>query len=169
MIDVRSATPDDLSEILAIQLESWRRTYPGLLTDEYLGEPVARDLGRTWTPDRLSGALVLVALREGRVAGFVATLPDDPDGPYVDNLHVRLADEGQGVGRALLAETARRLMALGHDRLHLTVAEGNARAAAFYARSGGHLSDPVSDDVYGQPLMALPVRWTDLSALAALA
>lgn len=168
MTEIRRATEADLAGIVAVILESWRRTYDGVLPAEYLAGAVEADLAALWTPLRLNGALVLVAVDAGRVVGVAATLPDQNGGPYVDNLHVLLAVEGQGVGRALMARTALELREAGYARLHLTVAEANPRAIGFYKRLGGAFGPAFEDEMFGNPVMAYPVHWDDLAGLAAL-
>lgn len=168
MTEIRRATEADLAGIAGVILESWRRTYDGVLGPDYLAGPVEDDLAELWRPARLSGAAVLVAVEAGGVAGVVATLPEDSEGPYVDNLHVAKSFEGQGLGRALMAATASEMLALGHDRLHLTVAVSNARAIAFYRRLGGAFGAAFEDEMFGNPVMAYPVHWADLDALAGI-
>ena len=165
MSEIRRASEADLPGIVAVILESWRRTYRGVLSDGYLAGPVEADLAALWSPARLEGAVVLMAVDAGRVVGVAATLPDDPDGPYVDNLHVAEAHEGRGLGRRLMAATATEMRALGHDRLHLTVAVSNARANRFYKRLGGAFGPAFEDEMFGNPVMAYPVGWNDLSVL----
>ena len=114
MTKVRHARPGDLAGIIAVQLESWRRTYIDVLPAAYLGEPLRRDLEATWTPRRLDKALVMVADRDGQIVGVACTLPDRPEGPYLDNLHVGRAAQSSGVGRALMAATAMELIGMGY-------------------------------------------------------
>ena len=166
---IRQATEADLGGIVAVILESWRRTYPHVLPAEYLAGPVEDDLIGLWTPAHLNRALVMVAEKGARIVGVAATFPDYDGGPYVDNLHVALAVEGQGVARGLMAGTAERLHSEGHTRLHLTVAEANPRAIAFYRKLGGTFAPAFEDNMFGNPVMAYPVSWNDLPGLAARA
>lgn len=168
MAHIRRAETGDLDGIVAVILESWRRTYPDVLPQEYLAGPVEDDLAGLWTPEHLERALVMVADDAGRISGVAATFPAHEGGPYVDNLHVALAVEGQGVGRALMAGTARALRDAGETRLHLTVAEANPRAIGFYKRLGGAFQPAFEDNMFGNPVMAYPVVWDDLDALARL-
>ncbi|NNE80211.1 MAG: GNAT family N-acetyltransferase [Silicimonas sp.] len=168
MTTICPASPEDLPGIIAVQLESWRRTYGEVLPTEYLGGPLSRDLAATWTPDRLSTALVLIARHEGRVLGVAATFPDAEGGPYLDNLHVALAAEGTGVGQALMRATAKDLIKRGKGSLHLTVVETNRRAVRFYERLGGTFGAPIEDAMFGHKVQALPVHWSDLPALAGI-
>lgn len=57
-------------------------------------------------------------------------------GIYVQDLIVADAARGLGVGRRLLAETAAIARARGGSYLRLSVDDDNARARAFYRRSG---------------------------------
>lgn len=167
-LEIRRAGEADLAGIVAVILESWRRTYGDVLPAEYLAGPVEGDLKARWTPVHLAGSLVLVAVEAGRVVGVAATLPDHADGPYVDNLHVARAVEGTGVGRGLMARTARDVLEAGHRRLHLTVAEANPRAIAFYKRLGGRFGPAFEEAMFGNPVMAHAVCWDDLTGLAAM-
>lgn len=168
MREIRRAREADLGGIVAVILESWRRTYGDVLPAAYLAGPVEGDLKARWTPAHLAGSLVLVAVEAGRVVGVAATLPDYAGGPYVDNLHVALSAEGTGVGRGLMAETAREVRGAGHTRLHLTVAEANPRAIGFYKRLGGRFGAAFEDEMFGNPVLAYPVHWDDLAGLAAV-
>lgn len=168
MREIRRAREADLGGIVAVILESWRRTYGDVLPAAYLSGPVEGDLKARWTPVHLEGALVLVAVEGGRVVGVAATLPDYAGGPYVDNLHVAQSAEGTGVGRGLMAETAREVLKAGHKRLHLTVAEANPRAIGFYKRLGGGFGAAFEDEMFGNPVLAFPVHWDNLPGLAAV-
>ena len=64
-----------------------------------------------------------------------------------------------------MAATAAALLEMGHRALHLTVVETNTRALAFYKGLGGTAGVALADAMYGHPVRALPVRWSDLSML----
>ena len=74
----------------------------------------------------LSRCRVTVAVREGRVVGFVAEQPG-----WVEHLYVAPDAIGGGIGRALLMDTMAR-----NDVLELWCFEQNHRARRFYARHG---------------------------------
>lgn len=71
---------------------------------------------------------VRVIRKQGRVAGFVVR-----DGDILHALYVHPQRQGQGLGRALLAEAKAEAEA---GVLRLWVLEANAAARAFYARQG---------------------------------
>ena len=165
---IRPAGPDDLPALVAVQLESWRRTYGDVLPKDYLGAAMEHDLSRLWSEDRLARDLVLVAEREGEVVGLSGTILETPETAYLDNLHVALRVEGQGVGRALMAGTAGAVLERGRRALHLTVVTTNARALRFYEALGGARRDAIEDEMFGNPVAAYPIWWegTAFRALA---
>ena len=168
MTAIRLARPADLERVRAVQLQSWRQTYAGVLPAAYLEDAIEADLVRTWTLERLEAALVLVTERGGEVVGFAATLPDHEGGAYLDNLHLEADARGQGLGRALMAGTAAALLQRGHEGLHLTVATGNDRARRFYRKLGGTEGPPREENLFGHLVAALPVRFDKLDTLAGL-
>jgi ribosomal protein S18 acetylase RimI-like enzyme len=58
---------------------------------------------------------------------------------HVSVIAVTREAEGQGVGRALMAHAEGWARANGHDRITLSVFEGNRRAQALYERVGYHV------------------------------
>jgi GNAT superfamily N-acetyltransferase len=89
----------------------------------------------------------LVAEREGEPLGFCLYFPTfsswrGEPGVYVQDLYVAKDARGTGLGRRLLAETARRARERGARYLRLSVASHNAAAREFYRSTGlAHADD----------------------------
>ncbi len=139
---LRSATPADAEAIAAIHAASWRSTYRGALSDEYLAGDVVAERITVWSK-RLGhpagNQYVVVAEEAGRVAGFAcAYAREHPEwGSLLDNLHVVQEQQGRGLGAALLRAVAAWCAEVAPDSpLHLWVLEGNVRAQAFYQKLG---------------------------------
>ena len=62
---------------------------------------------------------------------------DEVEQVYVSALH-----RGTGVAAVLMAEAERRVRENGHRKAWLAVVAGNARARAFYERTGWHDEGP---------------------------
>ena len=97
MVKIRHATETDLAGIVAVILESWRRTYAGVLPAAYRAGPVESDLAARWSGAHLERSLVLVAVEDGRVVGeerlleeALGRIRDVRQGP--DGLHYLLID-----------------------------------------------------------------------------
>jgi ribosomal protein S18 acetylase RimI-like enzyme len=167
-MELRPATDDDVAAVAALHAESWRRAYRGIYSDEYLDADVYRERLAVWNerfsrprPDQRT----VVAIDEGVMVGFVHTYLDDDDrfGALLDNLHVVAGRQRRGIGRRLVAASARAVVEERPGRgLYLWVLEPNARARAFYAAIGGAEVERAEDAAPdGTVVTGLRVTWRE--------
>lgn len=143
MLTFRDATAEDAGLISHIFSTSWRKTYRGLISEDYL----RRLPDDYWLPSVRSwlgsGQLYgLIALEDKRPVGC-AIYGRGRDPAYTDwgeivSLYILPDCMGRGLGSALLAETLRLLREDGHSRCYLWAIRGNAIADGFYRRHGFH-------------------------------
>lgn len=143
---IRDATDQDIAPVAILHADSWRSGYGNILSDEYLERRVYQDRLAVWRARFAEASkkpmFVLVAEVDSMLAGFVCVFPDEDVayGSFLDNLHVVPAMTGQGIGRKLLSEAARRLVAQpSRAGLYLWVIEQNRRALRFYERAGAQV------------------------------
>lgn len=136
---LRTATEDDLEEIVALFLQCWSTAYTGLLPDSTVAA-----VDHAWASGRWHELLargedcsVTVAAdpAEG-IVGVVRCSRDAGEPGRVDSLYVSPAVQGNGVGRKLLAAATEQLAQAGASRVVLWVFERNAPARLFYERQG---------------------------------
>jgi hypothetical protein len=139
-----SAVPEDAAAIAALHIESWRSAYRNLIPDTFLAAPVVEDRLRLWTArmaaDDEGPRSVMKAMHGPLMVGFACVVRDaDPAwGPLLDNLHVKPAFKGLGIGRDLFLAARGWAAAVATGRpMHLWVIEDNAGARRFYDRQGG--------------------------------
>jgi len=106
---------------------------------------------------RLQADMFLVAEDGGRIVGTVMAGYEGHRG-WVNYLAVDPGCRRRGVGRSLMAEAERRLLAAGCPKINLQVRAGNDEALAFYRRLGYATEELVSmgkrlirDDPSGGP------------------
>lgn len=145
---VRDATIGDAAGIARVRVETWRAAYSGLVPKEVLDRlDVQRETAHRverWDEHHAdAGSHDLVAVADGEVVGwaFAGRAREELDGVTGELYAIYAHSErwSRGVGKALLAEAERRLIADGHRRAYLWMLNGNARAAAFYDAHGWHL------------------------------
>jgi ribosomal protein S18 acetylase RimI-like enzyme len=128
---------EDCDELGRVHMAIWRDTYRSLMPAEYLAGLDEDESAQRWRKRAASrGPATTLVARDasGAVVGFVSSGPSrDEDAPtewqlYAVNLVV--AAQGTGLADVLLDR------ALGDRDAMLWVAEGNARAVAFYRRRG---------------------------------
>lgn len=102
---------------------------------------VRRPRSAAWSADSvvrllaLPGAFAVLALQDGTPAGFALCLPSG-DAADLASIGVLPDCRRQGLGVALLAHCENKAARLGHDRLMLEVAAGNAAAIGLYRAAG---------------------------------
>src|SRR5258708_39591705 len=108
MLTLREGTGHDAAAIARLHAESWRSTYRGMLSDEYLDHRVHHERAALWQQRFSEQAekpfFVILAETETELAGFACAFSDQQPtyGADFDNLHVCPQRTGQGIGRPLL-------------------------------------------------------------------
>jgi predicted N-acetyltransferase YhbS len=173
-MEYRDATAEDIAVIAQLHADSWRRNYRGAYSDRFLDGDVFSDRRGVWA-ERLTNpsaaAHTVVATSEGQVVGFAHTIlnHDRTWGALLDNLHVAHELQRQGLGRALMAQSAlavlKRTPASG---LYLWVLQQNVRGQAFYeALDGKCVGRQSSQPPGGGTIEGLRYVWIDPSTLLA--
>jgi GNAT superfamily N-acetyltransferase len=93
------------------------------------------------------GAEIRIARWSGEPAGFALFFPNystflGRSGLYLEDLYVRPAFRGKGVGRALLRALAAIAVERGYGRMEWSVLDWNAPAIGFYEKLG---AEPMND------------------------
>ena len=139
-ITVKPATPDDTPLILSFIRE--------LAAYEKLAHEVTAtedQLRQTLFGDRPAAEAVIASLDDEPV-GFAVFFPTYSTflarpGLYLEDLFVRPAARGAGVGRAVLKYLARLTVERGWGRLEWSVLDWNEPAIAFYKKMGARPMD----------------------------
>ncbi len=139
-ITIRAADADDAETIVGLirELAEYER-----LLDEAKATP--DDIRRNLFGDR-PYAESLIAEAEGRPVGFAlffhtfSTFRGQP-GIYLEDLFVKPAFRGRGIGKALLSALAQRAVTRGCGRLEWSVLNWNEPAIGFYKALGARPMD----------------------------
>jgi GNAT superfamily N-acetyltransferase len=138
---LRSAGADDAEQIAMLHADSWRRHYRGAFADSFLDGDIEAERRSVWS-SRLAApanAETILAEHGGQLVGFVHVMFDDDPrwGSLVDNLHVVHDQRRTGIGRRLLARSARAVTQRAtSNAMYLWVLEQNAAAQQFYRECG---------------------------------
>ena len=171
---IRQALPTDARAIAEVRVDAWRRTYRGIIPDDYLDAMSVESSMNLW--DRVLTAApnttnTFVAESEGRVVGFASgmMLAERKHGfdAELTGLYLEPEAQRQGLGTRLVATVAAAQRSHGATGLIVWVIAGNKPARAFYERLGATLvvEQPFSWD--GMDLVEAGYGWSDLPALIA--
>jgi GNAT superfamily N-acetyltransferase len=142
-VSIRSARARDAVAVAELQTLSWRNTYRGMLSDDFLNDKLFANRSELWN-GRLGrpadNQYTIVAQHDEDVVGFACAFGgENPKwGLLLDNLHVHPTQRGRGIGRTLMAVIAN-WWSLKYPKtgLYLLVFAQNAQARQFYERLGG--------------------------------
>lgn len=127
MVDIRPATAADVPAVRELVSAAYRHYVPRIgrepapMRADYAETVVA---GRAW-----------VAEADGRLAGLIVLVPR-PEYLLLENVAVDPAQQGRGVGSALLAFADERARALGLPEVRLYTNELMTENIAYYPRRG---------------------------------
>ena len=165
------AGPSDAEELARVHVTSWRETYRGLLADAFLArmsEPgFTRRFRRALNAPGDSVTLA-AADRYGLVAYAQGGLSRRgiPGEAEIATLYVLRQAQGAGLGKRLMAETARALAAQGATSLMISVLRDNIRARGFYEHLGGEPEAARQEPGPGGRLLyEVAYRWPDIKTL----
>jgi GNAT superfamily N-acetyltransferase len=155
MLEIRKARPADIDVILEFihGLAAYENYSHGL-------EVTAEGLGLALFGEQRS-AYSDIAEIDGNPVGFALWIYTfstykGNHGIYLEDIFVKDAQRGQGIGKALLARLARRCVEENLGRLEWSVLDWNAPAIAFYRSRGARLLENiVRCRVDGAELVAL--------------
>ncbi|MFN0243547.1 MAG: N-acetyltransferase family protein [Planctomycetota bacterium] len=155
MTTISPATPADVPTILTLirELAEYERlSHAVVATEEHVHASLFGERPR---------AEALLARDDRAVAGFAlffhnySTFVGRP-GLYLEDLFVRPAFRGRGIGRALLAELARIAVERDCGRMEWSVLDWNVDAIGFYEKLGAQpMSEWTVFRLAGDPLRAL--------------
>ena len=101
-IELSEATLQAYQDIAALQTESWRSAYRGILPGSYLDGPILEERQTHWQNLMLSAdgkrRGVFLAKDRGALLGFACVLLDEDPvwGARLDNIHVRPPTDAEG-------------------------------------------------------------------------
>jgi ribosomal protein S18 acetylase RimI-like enzyme len=173
-VNIRDAATADIEAIAALHAESWRRTYRGMMRDQFLDGDVEQDRLEEWH-ERLrapaANQFVPFAENDGALEGFVCAFGDEDArwGTLIDNLHVRHDVQARGIGRALMhAAAAWAVERYPATAVYLLVLRANVNAQRFYERIGGTNAGPDErPGADGETAFGYVYAWRDPRALLA--
>ncbi|MFJ2504254.1 GNAT family N-acetyltransferase [Microbacterium sp. NPDC087592] len=165
-LQVRPATPDDLSGVLEVFLACWRESYRGVLRDaaiDAMTDERAEALWRRVLADPVG--VVLVAERDGEIVGITRYAATPGDGDRVDgavhSLYVSPRAHGGGIGGALLARASAELQDAGAEAATLWVFAANLPSIGFYESKGWRPDGATrTQPEFGEPEQRMRREWT---------
>jgi GNAT superfamily N-acetyltransferase len=171
-VQIRQAMPEDAEGIARVHVNSWRTTYPGIVSEavlENLSVERNQEYWRKSISEPGDQCFVLVAVKEQvGVIGFASAGPERSGNyPYQGELYaiyMLKAYQGRGVGRRLVSAVAQGLLDLGLSSMLVWVLKDNL-FRAFYETLGGEQIGEQDISIGNQTLREVAYGWPDIHPL----
>jgi|WetSurMetagenome_2_1015567.scaffolds.fasta_scaffold885344_1 ribosomal protein S18 acetylase RimI-like enzyme len=160
---IRPALPQDASGMARIQVDGWRATYKGIMSDDTLNS-LSYEKAAEHFSNIIGKKTVFAAAdpKTSEVVGFsIAGARRDNDGPHegeVYSLYVHPLLHRSGIGKRLMTEAAIFLGERGFTRMTVWTLTLNP-ARAFYEKLGGAFAGERDVEVKGQMLREASYGW----------
>ncbi|HUD13432.1 MAG TPA: GNAT family N-acetyltransferase [Terracidiphilus sp.] len=163
-VRIRKAVPEDAPAIGLVQVESWRKTYAGIVSDAYLAALDDEERAAAWKQHLLAGNMfVFVAEDQWGIFGFIAGGGiRDPIEAYDAELYaiyLMPARQRRGVGQELALALRESFLMNGFNSMVVWVLEQNLLGVSFYQRIGGIQIAQKTIEIGGEVLSEVAFGW----------
>ena len=150
MIQVISATKEDIPAIQHIAYETWPITYGSIQSKAQLDYM----LELIYSPSSLekqmdNGSRFLLVKENNKTIAFAAYFLKSPNVYKLDKLYALPNQQGKGLGRMLMNNIIDEIKSLGVTALHLNVNRYNIKAQKFYEHLGFKIIEEVDVPIGG--------------------
>lgn len=159
-LDFRTAGPADVAAVVSLVESAYRgdSSRSGWTTEADLIDGQRTDASEVSSLIERERSVVVLAERGGRLVGCCHLEHRPPVTAYFGMFAVRPMEQGGGVGRALVAEAARRADAWGCAHMRMTVIRQRPDLIAWYRRLGFVPTGEREPFPYGDERFGLPLR-----------
>lgn len=168
-IDIRPAVREDLPAVAIVHVDSWRRSFEGLVPSDFLGQMSVERRLEAYANRECGGDYRMFAAElEGRgIVGFadcgVSSLRNDYDA-QIFSFYLLPEFQRKGFGERLFRRCIRQLQAFGHRSLCLdSLAVSPYRR--FYEKMGGRIIGHDSHRLSDQDFETVIYGWDDMSTI----
>lgn len=169
---IREAGPADAAAIAQVHVASWRTTYTGIVSDDYLAalspEPRERYWSTVLADPHHREAVVVAEDDTGRVVAFASGGPNRESDPDYDSelyaIYLLREHQGQGIGSALARAVASRLIETKRRSMLVWVLAANP-SRRFYEALGGQYVRSQNVTIGGAQLEEVAYGWPDVRVL----
>jgi ribosomal protein S18 acetylase RimI-like enzyme len=170
-LTIRKADIEDAAAIAHVHVESWKTTYAGIVSDDFLASLNKEVRTQSWQEQILTANIsILVAEDETGIFGFAAggkirEKLDDYDAELYA-IYLLRERQKQGAGRTLCLTLASALQTKGFTSMIVWVLEQNP-SVSFYQRLGAVQIARKVINIGGADLQELALGWPSLDRLIA--
>ena len=144
-MNIREANAEDIEPIASLYVMNWKKTYVGLLPDNFLNGLTVNEGIKKWQEYlNKEKHRIFVAYENEKILGFSACKEDEElkNCLYLDSLHVSETSRGKGVGTKLINTVGSYAYIKGYEHMSNCIVKGTDNAKRIYEKMGAkHYKD----------------------------
>ena len=144
-MNIREANAEDIEPIASLYVMNWKKTYVGLLPDNFLNGLTVNEGIKKWQEYlNKEKHRIFVAYENEKILGFSACKEDKElkNCLYLYSLHVSETSRGKGVGTKLINTVGSYAYIKGYEHMSICIVKGNDNAKRIYEKMGAkHYKD----------------------------
>lgn len=172
MVQIRQAVYEDAEGIAFVHVNSWRTTYKGVVSDNYLKELNIETRMKNWQKNfHTINSCVFVAEDEsGNIVGFASGGPEQTHHPKyyrtgeVYAIYLLESFQRKGIGKQLIKAILDHLDDLGLEQLLIWALEDNSYRL-FYEQIGGSIIETTTIEIDKKQLIEIGYGWDSIKDL----
>ena len=136
-MNIREANAEDIEPIASLYVMNWKKTYVGLLPDNFLNGLTVNEGIKKWQEYlNKEKHRIFVAYENEKILGFSACKEDEElkNCLYLDSLHVSETSRGKGVGTKLINTVGSYAYIKGYEHMSICIVKGNDNAKRIYEK-----------------------------------
>ncbi|MED1114032.1 GNAT family N-acetyltransferase [Bacillus paramycoides] len=171
-MQIRKATIHDAEGIAKVHVDSWRKTYKGIIPDDFLKNLSYEQRTKLWIQNiaREDNYVVVVENPEKEIIAFADcskretnTVPNSSD---LTSIYLLEEYQGKGIGKELLKQLFLQFKHLGYQKIFVEVLEDN-KTRYFYEHYGAKLCKIVQIKIGRKILNELIYEWDNVDEVLA--
>lgn len=167
-MEIRLLESKDIKDMAILYTDSWKKTYFGILSDEYLNSLSYEKNQKKWLDyikndkNGIFGYFI-----DGKLVGFCAFTPeqDIENCIYLDSLHINKEYQGQGIGTALIKNLASFVKLKNYKKISICILNGNEMAKKLYIKLGASHYEYFDNKLDNVIAPSEKLIWNDLGIL----
>ena len=168
-MNIRKAKSSDVRNITNVHIESWKSTYKGIFSEDFLDNIDFNKRYKLWERvlhSSSSKEIVYVAELNNEIVGFISGGPSRTDALDSDAeiyaLYLLEDYQRQGIGRKLLENAFQEMREYGYETAFVWVLKDNP-AVNFYKKTGGEVIKEEVVEIEGEKYKEMALEWKDIS------
>ncbi len=169
LMKIRKAVLSDAQNIAIVHVDSWRTTYKGIVSDEFLTNLSYEERKRLWENVIPNGNVFVAENEEGQIVGF-SSGGKERTGKYkkydgeLYAIYILKEYQGKGLGKELIQPIINDLKNSNINSMLVWVIEDN-NARYFYESLGGIRIDSEMVEIAEKKVKEIAYGWEDIDTI----